>query len=163
MPSRSGSSQIWYRWHGATSEAFISLCCTPVPPEAGARRDAILVDHAQGAESHELRIVVIGEGEGVVRVQPPVIEVPALLGLANVNHADLLPCETTAHSVLQQRHVHARRAASAQTEGTDGEALLHLLPVRGAEGRVPAERSHLRHVRGERERGTNDFGRVAVI
>ena len=50
--------------------------------EAGPRGDAILVQHAQGAEGHEGWVVVAGEGEGVVAVQPAVVGVPARGGAA---------------------------------------------------------------------------------
>ena len=39
--------------------------------------DAVLVDHAQRAEAHVLRVVVVGEGEGVIAVEPAVVEVAA--------------------------------------------------------------------------------------
>src|SRR5437870_2875285 len=60
-------------------------------------------------------------------------------------------------------HAHARRAASAQTQGADREALLRPLPGRDSGGGVFAQRSYLRPVRREGERGTSNFGRVAVI
>jgi hypothetical protein len=50
--------------------------------EAHFGRDAVLVDHAQGAEMGLLRIVVIGEAEGVVGIEPAVLGVAPFVGFA---------------------------------------------------------------------------------
>ena len=50
--------------------------------EALARGDAVFVQHAQRAEGREGRVVVAGEGEGVVAVQPAVVGVAAGGGAA---------------------------------------------------------------------------------
>src|ERR1700740_742862 len=57
-----------------------------VRAESASGLHAILVDHPQRAKSQKVGIVVIGEREGVIRVQPAVIEMAALFGSANVNH-----------------------------------------------------------------------------
>ena len=46
--------------------------------EAPARGDAIFIDHAQRAESHEARVVIIRERERVMTVEPAVIRMAAL-------------------------------------------------------------------------------------
>ena len=46
-----------------------------VGAEALAGRDAVVVDHAQRAEAHVLGVVVVGEREGVVGVEPAVVGV----------------------------------------------------------------------------------------
>ncbi len=47
----------------------MSRCgCVPKPR---ARRDAVLVDHAQRAEAHVRRVVVVGEREGVAGSSQP--------------------------------------------------------------------------------------------
>jgi len=61
-----------------------------VGAEAGARRDAVLVDHPQVAKSHVPRVVVIGEREAVKRLEPAVVGVAAFTGLAQAQH-DALP------------------------------------------------------------------------
>jgi hypothetical protein len=46
--------------------------------ESGAGGDTVLVDDPQVAEPHVALVVVVAEGEGVARVQPPEVELPAL-------------------------------------------------------------------------------------
>jgi hypothetical protein len=62
--------------------------------EAGARLDAILVDHAQGAEAHMLRVVIVAEGKAVPAVEPTEIGDAALPGGADCNHGDTPLAET---------------------------------------------------------------------
>jgi hypothetical protein len=50
--------------------------------KACASSDDVLIDHTQAAEAHVRRIIVIGEGEGVVAIQPAVIGMAALVGFA---------------------------------------------------------------------------------
>lgn len=45
--------------------------------EAGAARDAVLVEHAQRAEGHVALVIVVGKAEGVIGVQPAVVGVAA--------------------------------------------------------------------------------------
>ncbi len=52
--------------------------------EALPRRDPVVVDDAQGAEAHVRRIVVVREGEGVMRVEPAVVGVAAFIGPSDV-------------------------------------------------------------------------------
>jgi hypothetical protein len=51
-----------------------------VGAEALAGRDAVVVDDAQAAEAEPPRVVIVGEAEGVVAVQPPVLGVAAFVG-----------------------------------------------------------------------------------
>src|SRR6185503_19003261 len=57
-----------------------------VRAEARARLHAILVDDAQRTEPHVLRVVVIREGEAVVRVEPAVVGVAALATAPELFH-----------------------------------------------------------------------------
>src|SRR5262245_21242951 len=57
-----------------------------VGAEARAGLHAVLVDHAQGAVAHVPRIVVVGEGKAVIRVEPAVVGVAALAGAAQLDH-----------------------------------------------------------------------------
>ena len=56
--------------------------------EAAAGRDAVLVDHAQRAETHVPRIDVTGEGEGVETVEPAMVGMAALGGRSDDNRHD---------------------------------------------------------------------------
>src|SRR5262245_61607747 len=60
-----------------------------MPPETLAGRHAILVDHAQRAEPHVLRIVVIRERKRVPAVEPAMLCMPALSRFANRDHVVL--------------------------------------------------------------------------
>ena len=51
-----------------------------------ARRDTIFVHHAKRAEAHVAGIVIIGERKRVIRVQPSVIGMAALMTSANFDH-----------------------------------------------------------------------------
>ena len=44
-----------------------------VGAEAGARRDAVFIDHAQVAEAHVARIVIVGKREAVKALEPAVV------------------------------------------------------------------------------------------
>jgi hypothetical protein len=61
-----------------------------VRAEAGAGRDAVLVDDAQVAPTHVLGVVVVGEREAVVRVQPAVVGMASFLGAADGQHGEVL-------------------------------------------------------------------------
>src|SRR5690348_5106196 len=58
-----------------------------VRAEAGARANAILVDHAQRAEAHVQRIVVIGKREAVEGAQPAVVGIASFFGAAQRLHS----------------------------------------------------------------------------
>ena len=58
-----------------------------VRAEALAGLHAVLVDHAQGAEAHVARVVVVGEREGVAALEPAVAREPALVAAADPDHA----------------------------------------------------------------------------
>src|SRR3546814_286917 len=48
-------------------------------PEPLPRRDAVVVDHPQRAKPHLRRLVIVSDGNGVMRVQPDVVGVAALV------------------------------------------------------------------------------------
>src|SRR5579862_5760759 len=73
--------------------------------EAGARRDAILIDDAQRAEAHVLRIVIMAEGEAVAAIEPAELCLAALFGGANGDH-DLAP-ETGLFCRLKWGHLNS--------------------------------------------------------
>ena len=58
----------------------------PVRAEAGAGGDGVVVEDAQVAEAHVRRVVVVGEREAVVAVEPAVVGVAAVLRLADGEH-----------------------------------------------------------------------------
>ncbi|MCY1365470.1 hypothetical protein D9M69_523160 [compost metagenome] len=61
-----------------------------VRPEAAAGGDAVVVDHAQRAEAHVSRVVVVGEGKGVKRIEPAMVGVASFGSAANCKHCGLL-------------------------------------------------------------------------
>ena len=58
----------------------------PCVPKPCAGLHAVLVDHAQRPEPHVLRVVVVGERERVIRVEPAVVGVAALGAAAQFDH-----------------------------------------------------------------------------
>ncbi|GAB1381933.1 hypothetical protein MASR1M50_02510 [Burkholderiales bacterium] len=58
----------------------------PMGAEAGAGRDAVLVDDAQVAPAHVGRVVIVGKREAVPAVQPAVVGVAALVGVTDLEH-----------------------------------------------------------------------------
>ena len=48
--------------------------------------DAVFVDYPQRAKAHLAGIVIIGEGKGVIGVQPAMIGVSAVLAFADGDH-----------------------------------------------------------------------------
>jgi hypothetical protein len=58
----------------------------PVRAEAGARGNAVFVDDAQVAHAHVRRVVVIGEGKAVVALEPAVVGIAPVGGLAQRDH-----------------------------------------------------------------------------
>src|SRR5205085_9930694 len=54
--------------------------------KAAAARDGIVVDHAQTAEPHPVRIVVVCKREAVMCIQPAVISVAPFVGFSNYHH-----------------------------------------------------------------------------
>src|SRR5690606_12347102 len=56
-----------------------------VRAEAAARLHAVLVDHAQDAEAHRVRVVPVGEGEGVPGVEPAVVGVAAVFAALDLD------------------------------------------------------------------------------
>ena len=60
-----------------------------VGAEARARLHAVLVDHAQRAELDVLGIEVIGEREAVLRLEPAVVGVAALVAASDLVHGYL--------------------------------------------------------------------------
>ena len=67
---------------------MISMSRCAVRAEALPGRDAVVVDDAQGAEAHVRGVVVVGERERVVRVEPAVVGVAALGGGAKGHHGE---------------------------------------------------------------------------
>ena len=61
-----------------------------VRPEAGSGRDAVVVDHAQAAEAHVPRVVVLAERERVAAVEPAPVGLAALGGRSDGDHGFLL-------------------------------------------------------------------------
>src|SRR3954451_5444822 len=59
--------------------------------KAISRSDAVIVDHAQRAESHVLRVVIFAKAEGVIRVEPVPLDVPAVTALADADHRSRAP------------------------------------------------------------------------
>jgi hypothetical protein len=57
-----------------------------VATEPLSRLHAILVDHPQVAEAHPLRIVIVGEREGVKALEPAMLGMAAVVGLAQCDH-----------------------------------------------------------------------------
>jgi hypothetical protein len=57
-----------------------------VHPEALAGCDTILVDNTQAAESHVPGIVVVGETECVIGIEPSVVGVATFICGSNRNH-----------------------------------------------------------------------------
>jgi hypothetical protein len=57
-----------------------------VSVESAGSGDAVIIDHAQRAEAHVLRVAVIGERERVVAVEPAMIGVPAIFGFSDLDH-----------------------------------------------------------------------------
>lgn len=48
--------------------------------------DGVFVDDAEGAEAHVVGVPVLAEGEGVVGVEPAVVEVAAIGGSSDGDH-----------------------------------------------------------------------------
>src|SRR5882672_8428257 len=61
-----------------------------VGAEALARLDAVVVDDTERAKPHVLRVVIGGERESVICVEPSVIEMPALGRRPRSHHGDLI-------------------------------------------------------------------------
>ncbi|KAG1256364.1 hypothetical protein G6F65_016343 [Rhizopus arrhizus] len=61
-----------------------------VRAEAAAGSNAVVIDHAQCAEAHVSRGVVVGEGKGVKRIEPPMVGVTPFGSAANRKHCGLL-------------------------------------------------------------------------
>src|SRR5512132_2969197 len=78
----------------------------PVRLETATWLNAILVDHAQDAEAHMLRIIVLAEGEGMPAVEPTEIGCAARFG----------GTESDGHGLglLQDGHPNTRRSLLAQ-------------------------------------------------
>ena len=59
--------------------------------ESFSRLNPIFVDDPKRSEPHELRIVVIREGKGVIALEPAVLGVPSFARSANSNHVSSEP------------------------------------------------------------------------
>ncbi|CFO77702.1 Uncharacterised protein [Bordetella pertussis] len=58
--------------------------------EAPAGGDAVIVDHTQRPEAHMGRIIVIGEGKRMVRIEPAVVGMAAFGAATQGKHGELL-------------------------------------------------------------------------
>jgi len=58
----------------------------PVPSKPSARGDAILINHKQAPEAHELWVIIIGKRKRVVRVEPAMVGMAPLVTSANLYH-----------------------------------------------------------------------------
>ena len=54
--------------------------------KALARRHHVFVDHAQDGKAHLTGVIIVSKGKRVVGVEPAVVEVSAILGLAQTDH-----------------------------------------------------------------------------
>ena len=79
-----------------------------VRSEPLAGRDAILVEHAQHAEAHEVRILIAAEGECGVGVQPPEVGAAAVFAPANRDH-EVISVVRLEKSKMLARHIHTAR------------------------------------------------------
>jgi hypothetical protein len=67
----------------------MSRCAWVPKPCPGWTRSSFLVDHAQGAEPHVLRIVVLGERECVEGLEPAVLGKTPFLAAADFHHGEV--------------------------------------------------------------------------
>src|SRR5262249_42443884 len=74
-----------------------------------ARLDAIFVDHAQAAEGHEPRIVIVAERKCGVRIEPAIVGMAALPGRSYLNHC-LLPAARGRSVSLNEDPAHPNAA-----------------------------------------------------
>jgi len=65
-----------------------------VRPEAASRLDPVLVDHPQRPEAHEFGVVIVREREGMIGIEPAVIEMASFLRLPNLNHMNVASITT---------------------------------------------------------------------
>src|SRR5207244_3498909 len=59
--------------------------------ETLSRHYEIVVDDAQAAETHPLRVVIIGEAESVIRVEPTVFGVASFICFSYFHHGKTMP------------------------------------------------------------------------
>ena len=104
----------------ASTYEMISMSRWPCVPKPIARLHAVLVDHAQRAETHVRRIVVVGEREAVERVEPAVLRVAALTGAADF-HDDSLTLRATRRDMHGERPAHAVAHQASYVAGRRGE------------------------------------------
>ncbi|MNT67682.1 hypothetical protein D3C72_2058470 [compost metagenome] len=58
--------------------------------ETTAGRNAVVIDHAQRAKSHVRRVVIVGEGKRVKRIEPAMVGMTPFGSAANRKHCGLL-------------------------------------------------------------------------
>src|SRR5262249_13873184 len=77
----------------------------PMRPETLAGRDAIFVDDPKSTKAHVLGIEVIGEGECMARLEPPVVRKTTSVAWADDDHEGilLLPPRVAKQITQQQR------------------------------------------------------------
>ena len=59
--------------------------------EAHAAGNFVIVNHAERAEPHPLRIMIVGEGESVIAIQPAVVGVTPFVCFSDRHHAYMMP------------------------------------------------------------------------
>src|SRR5689334_22070665 len=94
--------------------------------EACAGNDAVLVDHAQGAEAHLRRVMIIGEGEAVPAVEPAGAAAAARHAITKGDHAMLLSARPLAADAARPRTGRARKMwrSPAAAQGAPGARLV---------------------------------------
>src|SRR5262249_2729339 len=75
------------------------------------------VDHAQAAEAHVPRVVVVGEGEGVPAVEPVDLGVAAVVRLSRDDHRFLLKAGGQYGSAQRRRKGGEETRVSSQESG----------------------------------------------
>src|SRR5688572_29597945 len=88
-----------------------------VGAEALARLHAVLVDHPQRAEAHVLRVVVVGEGKAVVRVEPAVVGVAPLGAAAQFRGHRKVLTQSRPSAVFESVMRPSRIMATASSKG----------------------------------------------
>src|SRR5437667_5670741 len=58
--------------------------------ETHPRHHQVIIDHAQAAEAHPLRVMIIREAESVISIQPAVFGVAPLISFSYFHHGDTM-------------------------------------------------------------------------